>query len=156
MCAARSLGGGYPAAIGQVVRAGAAYFALVFGVGFILGAIRVPLLVPRLGERWAELTEMPIMGVAIVLAAGHVVRRFSLPSDAPTRLLTGGLAWVLLVAAELGLAVLLQDRSLADYIASRDPVSGAVYLVMLGFFALAPWVVPTVQRRLSGATESRT
>ena len=51
------------------------YFALVLGTGFALGTIRVPFLVPRPGERYAELLEMPFMFVAIVLAARYVVRR---------------------------------------------------------------------------------
>ena len=28
-----------------------------------------------------------------------------------------------------------------EYLESRDPVSGAVYLLMLGLFALMPWLV---------------
>ena len=52
-------------------KAGTAYFALVFGAGFVMGAIRVPLLVPRLGERVAELIEMPFM--CIVIAAMPLV-----------------------------------------------------------------------------------
>jgi hypothetical protein len=43
-----------------------------------------------------------------------------------------------LLAAELVLAVVLQERSLADYVASRDRVSGSVYLAMLVFFAVMP------------------
>lgn len=42
------------------VRAGLAYCGLVFGAGFVLGAVRVPFVVPRLGERVAELVEMGI------------------------------------------------------------------------------------------------
>ena len=45
----------------QVVKAGVLYFALVFGVGFVLGTIRTLLVVPRVGTRKAELMEMPIM-----------------------------------------------------------------------------------------------
>lgn len=115
------------------------YFALVFGTGFALGAIRVPLLVPRLGVRMAELIEMPVMAVVIVLAARFIVRRFALPTTAALRLVVGGAALALLVAAELLLAVALQGQTVAAYIASRDPVSGSVYLLMLGVFALMPW-----------------
>ena len=53
----------------RTIKAGMTYFALVFGAGFLLGSIRVPFLVPRLGERAAELIEMPFMFVAIVVSA---------------------------------------------------------------------------------------
>ena len=45
----------------QVVKAGAIYFALVFGAGFVLGTIRTLWVVRRFGTRMAELMEMPIM-----------------------------------------------------------------------------------------------
>ena len=117
------------------------YFALVLGTGFVLGMIRVPFLVPRLGERSAELLEMPFMLVAIVLGARHVVRRFALPRNASVRLIVGFAALAMSVAAELLLATLLQGRSLAEFIASRDPVSGSVYLAMLLLFALMPFIL---------------
>jgi hypothetical protein len=122
-------------------KAGFAYFALVFGTGFLLGLVRVPFLVPRLGERWAELIEMPLMLAVIVLSARCIVRRFALPAARPARLATGGLALALLLAAELGVALIVQDRPLADHVASRDPVSGTAYLIMLGVFALMPALV---------------
>ncbi len=117
------------------------YFALVLGTGFVLGTIRVPFLVPRLGERYAELLEMPFMFVAIVLAARYVVRRFHLPHGLQIRLKVGFLALALTVGAELLLATVLQTRSLAEFIASRDPVSGSVYLGMLLLFALMPAIL---------------
>lgn len=120
------------------IKAGLAYFVLVFGAGFVLGAVRVTLLVPRLGERIAELGEMPLMLIIILIAARFVVRRFAVPPSMPARLGSGLLALVLLLAAELVLAVVVQQRSLADYVASRDPVSGGVYLAMLVLFALMP------------------
>ena len=123
------------------IKAGLAYFALVFGAGFVLGALRVSLLVPRFGERISELAEMPLMLAVIVFAAMFVMKRFAVPLSIPARLGTGLLALALLLAAELLLAVVLQERSLADYIASRDPVSGSVYLAMLRLFALMPVLV---------------
>jgi hypothetical protein len=117
------------------------YFALVLGTGFVLGTIRVPFLVPRLGERYAELLEMPFMFVAIVLAARYVVRRFDLPESLSVRLQVGFAALAMSVLAELLLATVLQGRSLVQFIASRDPVSGSVYLVMLLLFALMPSIL---------------
>ncbi len=126
------------------IKAGMAYFALVFGAGFVLGALRVPFLVPRLGERMAELTEMPFMLVVIVMAARFIVRRFGLPGTAPARLGAGLLALAVLLGAEVLLAVTLQDRTLGEYVASRDPVSGTVYLAMLALFAAMPLVLARV------------
>jgi len=123
------------------------YFALVLATGFALGSIRVPFLVPRLGERYAELLEMPIMLMAIVLAAHYVVRRFSLPASLSVRLRVGFAALFMSVLAELLLAAALQGRSVAQYIASRDPVSGSVYLVMLLLFALMPSILARVPER---------
>ena len=117
------------------------YFALVLGTGFVMGTIRVPFLVPRLGERYAELLEMPFMFLAIVLAARYVVRRFALPASLPLRLQVGFAALAMSVVAELLLATALLGRSLLEFIASRDPVSGSVYLVMLLLFALMPAIL---------------
>ncbi|MBU1691695.1 MAG: hypothetical protein KJ958_15875 [Gammaproteobacteria bacterium] len=128
----------------RTIKAGITYFALVFGAGFVLGSIRVPFLVPHLGERVAELIEMPFMFVAIVLVARFIIRRYSLPANARARLGAGLLALSLLVAAEILLAVALQDRTLGEYVASRDPVSGIVYLAMLALFGVMPLVLARV------------
>ena len=123
------------------------YFVLVLGTGFVMGMVRVPFLVPRLGERYAELLEMPFMLLAIVLAARHVVRRFALAPTSLLRLRVGFAALALSVVTELMLATVLQDRSLRDFIASRDPVSGSVYLAMLLVFALMPAILGCVDSR---------
>jgi hypothetical protein len=120
------------------LRAGAAYFLLVFGAGFLLGPLRLFLLVPRVGERAAELLELPVMIVVIVFAARWVVRRFALPPGLAGRLAVGGLAFVLMLAAEFGLVLTLRGLTLADYFATRDPVSGTAYYASQLFFAALP------------------
>jgi len=92
------------------------------------------------------------MLAAIIFSARYVVRRFGLPAHTGIRLQVGGLAFAFLVAAELLLAYTLQGVSPADYIASRDPVSGPVYFASLVLFALMPLLVlrggdPSLQRR---------
>ena len=126
------------AAVSKTIQAGLIYFAVVLGTGFALGVVRVPFLVPRIGERWAELAEMPIMAAVIYWAAGFVLRRF--PEVAtPSRSLTAGvLALALSVVAELGLATVLQDKTLAEFIASRDKVSGSAYIALLLVYAVMP------------------
>lgn len=123
-----------------VLRGAALYFGIVFAVGFVLGAVRVPFLVPWLGERAAELAEMPLMFIAVFLAAGHVVRKYGASVSGRSWALVGMLALALLVCAELLLAVALAGRGVGEYIAGRDPVSGSVYLGMLLLFAAMPWL----------------
>lgn len=126
------------ATVSKTIQAGLAYFAIVLSAGFVLGVIRVPFLVPGMGERWAELAEMPIMATVIYFAAGFILRRFPEVSSPSRALAAGVLALALSVAAELALATVLQDRTLPQLIASRDKVSGSVYIALLLVFAVMP------------------
>jgi hypothetical protein len=121
--------------------AGAVYFAVVFAIGFLLGAMRVLIVVPRTGVRAAELAEAPLMLLATVLAARLVVRRFAIPPMIVTRLVTGFVALALLLLAELTMVVVARHESLSDYVASRDGVSGSVYVALLCLFALMPAIL---------------
>ena len=129
----------------RIVKAGIAYFSLAFAAGFVMGSIRVPFLVPRIGERVAELIEMPFMFIVIILAARLTAKKFALPATALVRVSTGCIALALLIAAELLLAVVFQDQSFIEYVVSRDPVSGSVYLVMLLLFAAMPLVITSLR-----------
>jgi hypothetical protein len=122
----------------KTVIAALVYFGLVLGTGFVLGMIRVPFIVPTIGERWAELAEMPIMATVIFISSGYILNRFPEIQTSTRSLIAGFLALALLICAELGLTVALQSETLVEYIASRDKVSGAVYLILLAFFALTP------------------
>jgi hypothetical protein len=81
---------------------------------------------------------MPIMGATIFFAAGYILRRFPEIHLRSRALVAGLLALALAVCSELGLAVFLQSQTLAEYLGSRDKVSGSVYLAMLVAFALMP------------------
>ena len=134
----------------RILKAGTLYFVLVFGTGFLLGMVRVPFLLPHLGVRVAELIEMPLMLAAIVLAARYIIRLFALPSIDIIRFSVGILALALTIIAELSFALLLQSQSAAQYIASRDPISGTAYLVTLALFALMPYILAHLQPYPSG------
>jgi hypothetical protein len=125
----------------QLLSAAVLYFALVFGAGFVLGPIRVLWVVPRFGARMAELMEAPIMLVVIVFAAWWLVRRLAVPPTIASRLGMGAAALVLLLVAEFTLVLWLRGLSISEYLATRDPVSGAVYYAMLGVFAIMPLLV---------------
>lgn len=121
----------------RILKAALIYFLIVFGAGFALAFIRLPFLVPQFGTRTAELIEMPVMLAVIIWASRHLTRHHPDFSRA-ARLGAGLLAFVLMVGAELVVAFALGARSPGEYIASRDPVSGSVYLAFLVFFAAAP------------------
>jgi hypothetical protein len=123
------------------MKAGALYFALVFCAGFVLGTLRVLVVVPRLGGRAAELIEAPLMLAVTFLAARWTVRRLAVPPQWTRRLGMGAVALGLLLAAEFTLVLGLRGLSLREYFATLDPVSGTVYYALLGVFALMPVLV---------------
>jgi type IV secretory pathway TrbD component len=125
----------------KILKAGALYFAIVFGAGFVLGPIRILWVVPRFGTRVAELMETPIMLVVTFLAARCIVRRLAVPAKASSRLGMGCVGLGLMLVAEFGLVLWLRGLSISEYVASRDPVSGTVYYVMLGVFCIMPLFV---------------
>lgn len=124
-----------------LLRAAFAYFLWIFSAGFALALVRLPFLVPALGVRAAELMEMPVMLGVITWAARRLVRRHPGWSRR-ARLGAGGVALLVLGMAELALAYTLDGRSPAAYVASRDPVSGSVYLAALLYLAVAPAAWP--------------
>jgi hypothetical protein len=120
----------------RTLKSGAVYFAPVFSAGFVLGAVRMLWIVPLLGVRLAELMESPIMLAVTILAARRVVRG---GTGNPIGVGVIGLAFLL--AAEIALAVGVRHLSLREYICSRDPVSGTVYVMLLAAFAVMPFLV---------------
>lgn len=120
-----------------ILKGAATYFALVFGVGFVLGAIRILFIVPRFGPRLAELMEAPVMLAVTVFAARWVVRKFH-PGHTVT---LGMLALGLMIAFEFTLVLWLRGLTLTEYFRARDPVSGVVYYLTLVLFAFMPFLI---------------
>lgn len=119
---------------------GLIYFSLVFGVGFILGTIRVLLVVPLAGDRMAELFEAPLMLVAIYFSARFITKRFN-ASRRVEYLFSGLVALLILLIVEFSVVLALQGISIREYLAERDRVAGIVYVVMLMIFAAMPWLI---------------
>ena len=125
----------------QVVKAGALYFAPVFGAGFVLGTIRTLWVVPRVGTRTAELMEMPIMLTVTIVAARWTVLHLSVPMMWSARIEMGCIALVLMLIAEFGFVLWIRSLSIKKYFSTRDPVSGAAYYLLLIVFAIMPLLV---------------
>lgn len=120
-------------------RWGSIYFVILFGIGFILGMIRVPYLEPRLGVRAAELTEAPCMFLAILFVGRWIGRKLRQGSGAVTLLATGLLAAGLILGADIFVGIALRHMALREVFTTRDPVSGSVYYTLLAVTALTPW-----------------
>jgi hypothetical protein len=130
----------------RLLKAGTLYFVLTFAAGFVLGALRVTWLEPRLGQRVAELMEMPVMLLVLVPAARWVIRRLEVPDRTGVRLGMGGIALGWMLLAELGVILAVRGLTLREYLWARDPVSGIAYLGMLGVFAVAPLALRSLER----------
>jgi len=114
----------------------AVYFVAVFAVGFALGVVRVAWVVPAVGERIAELAEMPVMVAISGVLAWWLVRRWRLGVRAAFA--GGALGLLFLLCAEFTLVLGVRGLTLQQYVASRDPVAGVAYVTALCLFMLAP------------------
>jgi hypothetical protein len=124
----------------QTLQTAVLYFLLVFGAGFILGTGRVLLVVPLLGERVAELMEMPLM-LAVIVAAAKWVIHHKLDSRQTSALSIGFIAMGFVLLADLGVGLWLRGMSATEVFLNRDPVSGTVYYAALLLFAVMPALI---------------
>lgn len=137
------------------IKAGLAYFAIVFAAGFALGTIRVLLIVPAVGETVAVLIETPVILTISWLACAFVVRRLSVPARLEDRVVMGVVAFALLMIAEVGVAWLLGRRSFAAYLAHYATLPGALGLAGQLVFAAFPWLQMRRHSRMTTTTPSR-
>ena len=127
-------------ALPQAALAGLAYFALVFLIGFALGTVRVFVIVPAIGETAAVFLELPVILGACWIVSGVLTRRLIQPGDTVAALIMGGLAFALLMVAELILSILVFERTLPDHLAHWLTLAGAAGLIGQVAFALFPWI----------------
>jgi hypothetical protein len=88
-------------------RAGVAYALMIFAVGFVLGSLRILTVAPYLGETAAVGLEVPLMLAISWFLAGWTAKKFTVPHHAVDRALMGGVAFTLLMVAELLLGLVV-------------------------------------------------
>ena len=124
----------------QTIKAATAYFAIVFGIGFVLGTARVLVIIPRIGELAAVLLEVPVMLATSWFAARWCIARFAVARNAAPRLAMGFTAFALVMVAELVLSVLLFGRTPAQHFAAYRHMTAGLGLAAQLAFALFPWL----------------
>ncbi|MDX2144327.1 MAG: hypothetical protein SFV19_13310 [Rhodospirillaceae bacterium] len=130
--------------------AGSLYFAAVFALGFVLGTLRVLAIIPVLGETGAVVLELPIMLAASWAICGWLVKRHHVPAVTKDRLVMGGLAFALLMLAELGVSVLAFGRGVAEHFATYRALSAQLGLAAQVMFA----AFPLIRYRTGAATRA--
>jgi hypothetical protein len=123
------------------IKAGGAYFGIVFAAGVVFGTLRVLVLAPFLGELAAVLAELPVMLAISWIACGVVIQRLAEPVRWNDRM--GGTAFMLLMLAELSLSLLVFGASAGAFLVSLTSPSGAIGLLGQIAFALFPLLRPS-------------
>lgn len=133
------------------VPAGAGLFGLVFAAGFVLGTFRELVLRPAIGPDVARLLELPVMITLSWLSARWILRRAGKRS-ARWQFEVGLIAFLLLMAAEMALAILILGRGLSAFITDLFTLTG-----MLSFLAQALLIVmPRLAASATGSSHGRT
>ena len=122
----------------MILRAGLAYWAVVFALGFVLGTVRVLWLAPLVGPIPATLIELPVMLAASWLASGWLVRHYGISGRA-SGLAVGLAAFTLLMLAEMALAGALSGETPAQWLAGLSQPDALLGLAGQIVFALMPW-----------------
>lgn len=124
----------------MVVRAAVDYWAAVFFAGFVLGTVRVLWGAAALGEGLFQSIEIGLLLALAWVVARWLVRRGRIAGPRAA-LLTGALAFVLLLGAECALGLTLFGETLADWLTSLTRPPRLWGLAGQALFALIPWAV---------------
>ncbi len=123
------------------LRAGFVYFALIFAAGFILGTLRVFVVLPRVSPTLAVLFELPVILAICWFAAKWIVEKFAVPAIAADRLVMGVTAFVFLILAEAILAIAGVGQMLVGDLTILATPQGVIGLAGQMFFALFPYLL---------------
>jgi len=125
----------------QVLKAGAVYFLIALGAGFVLEVIRLEVVALHFSTRMAQVMEIPSHLLAMIIAARWVIDRFTLPPFPGIRLTVGLVALSLWLIMEWIIVLPFHGLSLDEYLAIQDPVVGTLPIGALGVLTVMPFLV---------------
>jgi hypothetical protein len=124
----------------RIVTNAMAYWAAIFALGFVLGTLRTLWLTPLLGALAAVLIELPVVLAASWFGARVILARWPLASRQGA-LAMGGLAFALLMAAELVLGVFAFGLTPGAWLARFGEPAGLLGLTgQIGFALIPAWI----------------
>ena len=115
------------------------YFGVVFGVGFLLGPMRVLWLEPRFGPIIATACEAPFLLMAMLIAARRVPRVLNIRRDPKTLVLVGIGSLALLQIADFTVGFWLRGITPTEQLAQFLTGQGNIYAALLALFTIMPW-----------------
>jgi hypothetical protein len=130
------------------ISAGFIYFTIVFSIAFILGTIRVLVLVPQIGELCAVLTETPmILTVSWLTMRWIVITKQNHQPDitmvVQNRIVMGMAAFFFLMVAEWLLSVAVFNKTSPEFwkdlTSSPAKTIGLMCQVAYGLFPVMEW-----------------
>jgi hypothetical protein len=124
----------------SAIKAGVAYFGIVFLAGVLLGSLCILALAPALGEMSALAVELPLMLVVSWVVCRRLIARCSVTDAVIPRLAMGGVAFVLLMAAEAAVSILGCERSPEAHLAAYRSMGAQIGLAGQVAFGLLPAV----------------
>jgi hypothetical protein len=128
----------------RALAAGGAYFLAIVFASWSFGPVREILAQRGASGFWPTLLEVALLLFLLALAAAAALRLFRVRDSAGDRLLVGGIAVTVLVAAELVGGPLVRDWGPYETLTGLmpEPSSLALFLALLVGAVLAPLIEP--------------
>ena len=118
---------------------GLRYYAIVFGLAFVMGVARTMVIAPRLGATVAVLLEVPIIVATSWVTVRHLLRHCA--PTFPQSAAMGAVAFTLTMGSEVILARLLRGQSVIAWAADVMTPLGLIGLAGQIAFAVMPVLV---------------
>lgn len=115
---------------------GVLYFAAVFAFAFVMGVFRTLVVAPRIGATAAVCIEIPLILITSWIVARRLLRDRSYTLG--QRMIIGALAFILTMASEAALSVMLRGEAVSVWAASLFTPLGLLGLAGQIGFAIIP------------------
>src|SRR3974390_297395 len=125
----------------RIIAVAMLYFLMVFGVGFLLGPMRVYLLEPRLGEQMATICEAPFLLIVIVLAARWLPKRSNMRMSVASLAAVGLGGLFLQQLADVVVGSFLRGITPAQQLSHLATPAGLIYIGLLLAYVIMPVLV---------------